>query len=471
MKKIIGAAALAVAVAGLATADVKVSMNGRLRPNFFGYQEEKGNANGERSKKTSKTWWDNKGYGAFEDTLKFAFTSDDKNAGLTFSVNVKSDNALKDDNTINTSGTASGSFFTLSQYDIWSKVFGTDLVIGAGSWKDGWLDGAYRVNKDVNAINAEGLDWERFKLGSAFANAPSLFVDDIGNFFGGSSALVAYAEYPLALNDDMSLKLTAAAVKSNYYVDEHTHVDEDGTKKTHNTYYRVGGTGRVQFNMKNMLNSEFIVKAPSGNLTVLALYVQPKMLDALDGTLGGSYTIDHRSNGQNVWNGAWDVDLRLRYQVTQALSITSYNKISGLHSQHTGGEDTKTKNRADAKVSKGIAGLDGSGGQLTTGTDITTVMWNNLSGLYAVNDSITASLNVGLMTVLDTASNSKSDYGLNLRITPGVALQLSKPAQLWVGCSYSTATYNRGGRDEDGSKYKDYTVTSFSIPAIFRVKL
>ena len=59
-------------------------------------------------------------------------------------------------------------------FDVWSTVFGTDLKIGAGSWKDGNADGAYRVKKDVDAGNAEGVYFERFKLGSAFKNAKKL---------------------------------------------------------------------------------------------------------------------------------------------------------------------------------------------------------------------------------------------------------------------------------------------------------
>ncbi|MBB5224930.1 hypothetical protein [Treponema ruminis] len=467
MKKIVSAVALAAAAASLVTAEVKITMNGRLRPTVYGQQTVEGDAKGKTdTKAVTKNWMSLDGYAAFEDTLKFAFNNEDKTAGLTFSVNVKNGN-----DTTNTSKIAKksvdgtnpekdiqltesnnklGNFLTLNQYDIWSTVFGTDLKLGAGSWKDGNADGAYRVKKDVDAGNSEGVDFERFKLGSAFKNAPSLFVDDIVNFNGGSNALAAYAEYPIALNDDMSLKLTAVAIKAGYW----SGTDDDTT-----TSHNAGFAGRAQFNVADLFNSELIVKKPVAGITTFAFYAMPTLLPQLTATIGGSYTMD--STSAETWNGAWDFDLRARYQVTPELSITTFNKIAGLKES-----DDETKNKAEAVVNAGIAGLDGKAGQLVAGKDITMVMWNNISARYKVNDFVTATVNVGLMNVLGTAGKSDSDYGINYRVTPGAQLYLSKPATLWVGFSYSGAKYNAGTKDA-----KDFTVSSISIPAILRVKL
>lgn len=485
MKKIVSAVALAAVAASLATAEVKITMNGRLRPTVYGQQTVEGTAKGDKDTKTvTKNWMSLDGYAAFEDTLKFAFNNEDKTAGLTFSVNVKNGNdsvnsglykytdgdeknqVTTDKDAKSSKGTKVtaltesnnklGNFLTLNQFDVWSTVFGTDLKLGAGSWKDGNADGAYRVKKDVDAGNAEGVDFERFKLGSAFKAAPSLFMDDICNFAGGSNALSAYAEYPIAINDDMTLKLTAVAIKANPNYWSGTEVDgTDTTKTTHAS----GFAGRVQFNVAELFNSELIVKKPVAGITTFAFYAMPTLLPELTATIGGSYTMD--STSAETWNGAWDFDLRARYQVTPELSITTFNKIAGLKES----DDEKT-NKAGAVVNAGIAGLDGKAGQLVAGKDITMVMWNNISARYKVNDLVTATVNVGLMNVLGTAGKSDSDYGINYRVTPGAQLYLSKPATLWVGFSYSGAKYNAGTKDA-----KDFTVSSISIPAILRVKL
>lgn len=495
MKKIVSAVALAAVAASLATAEVKITMNGRLRPTVYGQSKTD---NGSTTT-TNKTWMSLDGYATFEDTLKFAFNNEDKTAGLTFSVNVKNGNdssssssslstktyvnstevknadgstkyavgdvysgksAPKDGkwteikSSTSTANNKLGNFLTLNQFDIWSTVFGTDLKLGAGSWKDGNADGAYRVKKDVDAGNSEGVDFERFKLGSAFKGAPSVFMDDICNFAGGSNALSAYAEYPIALNDDMTLKLTAVAIKTGYW----SGTEVDGTDTT-TTTHASGAAGRVQFNVAELFNSELILKKPASGITTFAFYAMPTLLPQLTATIGGSYTMD--STSAETWNGAWDFDLRARYQVTPELSITTFNKIAGLKES----DDEKT-NKASATVASGIVGLDGKAGQLTSGKDVTMVMWNNISARYKVNDLVTATVNVGLMNVLGTAGKSDSDYGINYRVTPGAQLYLSKPATLWVGFSYSGAKYNAGTTGA-----KDFTVSSISIPAILRVKL
>lgn len=448
MKKIVSAAIIAAMATGFAMADAKITMNGRLRPMVFSSQTSDNGA----TETTETNWMSLDGVSTFEDTLKFAFNTEDKTAGLTFSVNIKNGN---DD-----SNNKKGAFFTLNQYDVWSTVFGTDLKIGAGSWKDGNADGAYRVKKDVDAGNAEGVYFERFKLGSAFKNAPSMFVDDIVNFAGGSNSLAAYAEYPWAINDDMNLKLTLVAVKADY--DKLTEDDET-------TNYKAGWVARAQFGMKNMFDSELIIKKPAHNLSVLAFYAKPKMLKELDATIGGSYTMGAGSNEK--WDGAWDFDVRARYQVNDKLSITSFNKIAGLDE-----DAAKTSNSASAEVNSGIAGVDGKQGivKVALGTDkggankkdVTTVMWNNLSGRYIINDAVTATLNVGLITVLGTASKSDSEYGVEYSITPGAQLYLSKNATLWAGFNYNAASYNTGAAGA-----KDQTVSSMSVPVIFRVKM
>ena len=476
-KKMIAAVSVAALAAGMASAEVKITMNGRLRPTFFANQNTAVGDNETNTRDIMKL----DGYGDFTDTLKLAFNNEEKTAGLTFSVNVTNGNDSKtvgtyyqhEDGTIDTnskkntgetnnptkielkeSNNKFGNFLTLNQFDIWAKVLGTDLMLGAGSWKDGWADGSYRVKKDVDALNAEGLDFERFKLGSAFKSAPSLFVDDLANFYGGSNALAAYLEYPLAIDDQMSLKFTAVAVKSTF--------DDDSGDKTAN--YDAGWSGRIQFNMKDMFNSELILKRPVANTQVIAFYAKPTLLKELDATVGGSYTI--ASGGNEAWNGAFDIDLRARYDLSGLLfgegeenkfSITWFSKFSSVDA---------TNGKAAAKVNSGIVGLDGKAGGLIDNQDITKLLWNNLSAKYVVvKDMLTASLNVGVINVL--SNEGDAEYGLNIRVTPGAQVQLTKGATFWAGVTYSRASYNDG----KATTTDDTVVQSWSIPAIFRVKM
>ena len=92
MKKIITAAAIAAMAASFAAADVKITMNGRLRPYLYSHVETD---DGTTTKKAN-TWMDLDGLAVFEDTLKFAFTNADNSAGLTFSVNVKNANGTNE---------------------------------------------------------------------------------------------------------------------------------------------------------------------------------------------------------------------------------------------------------------------------------------------------------------------------------------------------------------------------------------
>lgn len=485
-KKVFSAVALAAITASFASAEVKITMNGRLRPNFFANDNTRTEKQAGDSEANSRDVMSLDGLASFEDTLKLAFTNEAKSAGLTFSVNVKNGNdssssssslsekLYKHENgTINTnknketgetkapteikssvSNTNSklGNFLTLNQFDIWANVFDTGLKIGAGSWKDGFADGAYRVKKDVDYTNAEGLNFERFKLGSMFAKAPSVFVDDIANFAGGSNALAAYAEYPVKIDDQMSLNLTAVAVKADY--------DDDEGDKT--TNYKSGWVGRVQFGMKDTVNVEFITKQPVHNQHIFALYAMPLMVENLALNVGGSYT--YASGSAKGWNGAWNVDLRARYQVLPELSITTFNNISGLKA----GDDkvgTKGENAAGAMLGSGIVGVSGS---QKLGTDVTVAMWNNISAVYKVNDILDASLNIGLINALSTehADNKDgNDYGINIRVTPGVQVTFVKGATLWAGVSYS-----HGSVENKDTKVKTI-YNSWSIPAIFRVKM
>ena len=424
MKKIVSAVAMAALAASLATAEVAVTMNGRIRPYLFSTSI----VDDGTDKKTTNTWMDMDGLGGFEDSIKFAFTSADGDAGLTFQTNVKA----------GPSSSKNGAFLTLNTFNVWTNVFGSQFKIGAGSWKDGLADGAYRVKKDVDAQNGEGIFFEAYKLGSAFKGSPSMFVDDIANQAGGSNSLAAFAEYPFKLGD-VRVKLTAVAIDGDF----DTVTDEDTTNK-----YAASWNARAQINLPKVFDSEIIFKKPATNINVIAFYAKPKMLPAvLDATVGGSYVM--ASGGNEKWNGTWDVDLRVRYDFSEqvkGLSLTYFGKLSSKDSDNT------------AQINKGIVGLAGKSGLGASVTDVNMLLWNNLSARYVINDKVAAILNVGLMNALKVDEGAK-EYGINYNVTPGVQVFCSKAASLYAGVSINGCSKDKASE------------LNVSVPAVFRVKL
>ncbi|MCR4821687.1 MAG: hypothetical protein K5873_02305 [Treponema sp.] len=438
MKKIVSAALVASLVAGVAfAADAKITLNYRTKLDAFAYTKAKAGD----TETTTKEWLDWAGYdgagaqAATNSSDTFKFVLDGERAGVTFATNVATSSKTSKD----------AALFTLNQYSAWmSWELGPGVLkLETGNWKDGYADGAYRVKKDVDAQNAEGMDFERFKLGSLLNGSKGLtFVDNLG---GTNTALSSYASYGFDAADGVNLNVLLGSVYNKF--DKVT--DDDTT-----TYYDAYFVSRIQAKME-VLNAEFIYKQPALHTHDLALYVMPKVMDTLTLNVGGALelnTLDKDDGGYTDWG----FDLRARFQATEALSISFFTNISG------------TNLDAGRAISSGVAGHKGAEGLAKTGEGINTpqfktAMWNNLSARFKISDALAATLNVGLITPLSKADNDENSYSPEWRVTPAIQVYASSNASIWAGLALSGASATVSD--------KDYSVFALQIPVVMRVKM
>lgn len=556
MKKIVSIAVIATMIAGIATADVSIKMQYRTRAAMLNmtqqditqheYKMESLTKGGQAvpqnviTKKDGKTtdtkWFDLDGYASSQDSLAFAVNSEKAGVALTLSPQAQAAKTMPG---------ADVKF--LNTYNAYMK-FG-DLKIAAGTWKDGVADGAYRVKKDHDAANTEGIDAELMKLGSGFSKVYSAFVDNVGDFAGGDGDLLAYAEYSLALNDSMKLNLLAGMLSTEYETHgktEHHGVTgyDKGTNKyiydgiegdKETTSFQSGAVARVQFNMKDLFNSELIYKNPNSKTQVFGLYFMPKMVKGLDLNIGGAIemgkqggwtvtgTLDDEETTKHALKNYedytnWSVDLRARYQIMDNLSVMTMNKLWG------------TTYEQGFAVQKGLAGMDGKKGILGgkdggAQANIKMGLWDMVGVRYVINDTFACFLNGAIETALDGDTKAyatgaqvydktgkalidkdgkftgktkdiakvvktgdtttKTEVSaLEWHVTPGFQIYASKTASITIMCAISggtgvmkkeqSVTVKQGKNTyqlTSTEKTQEIATLAVAIPVVFRVKL
>lgn len=445
MKKIVSAALVASMVAGAAfAADAKITLNYRTKLDAF---SQRTSSLKNADDVITKEWLDWEGYdGAGKqaatnaaDTFKFVLNGE--KAGATFAVNIA-------ENAADTKTNNNGAFFTLNQYSGWMKweLGPGELKLESGNWKDGYADGAYRVKKDVDAQNAEGMDFERFKLGSILKGTKALtFVDDLAAN-GNQKALFSCADYGFATESDVKINILLGSVYNAF----DKVVDDDTT-----TYYDAFFVSRVSAKVPELLDAELIFKKPAPHVNTFGLYVMPKLMDGLTLNIGGAAEIDNREEDAGGYTD-WAFDVRARYQATDELSLTFFTNLSG------------TNLKAGRNLSAGVAGHKGAEGLAgkfdgSTQPKFKTAMWNNLSARYKVSDLLALTLNVGLVTPLSKAENDDNSYSPEWRVTPAVQVYAASNASIWGGIALSGAS----AKVSD----KDMSVFAVQVPVIFRVKM
>ena len=443
MKKILTTILAGTLVAGAAfAADAKITLNFRSRLDAFAMTSHD---DGDKTT-TTRNWmnWDNdKAYnGAGNDMFKFVLNGD--RAGATFAVNL----ATKNDG-----------LFTLNEYSGWMNfpIGPGTLTLRTGNWKDGYADGNYRVKKDVDAQNGEGIDFERFKLGSILNTGSQLvFVDDLAKP-ANNKAIAGFADYGFNVNDNVNLNILVGGVSANGF---DSYKADDDTTVTWNSAF----ASRIQVKAKDVLNAELIYKlshaAGSSLYHTFGLYVMPQVLDALTLNIGGAAEVFSGIHGKEGDDKKdyfdWAVDLRARYQATNALSITFFTNVSGTSLE--GGRKLGAEN----------VGYNGKQGYTNMGPKaehFKVAMWNNLSGRFKINDLLTATLNVGLITPLSVDDKDKNSYGPEWRVTPAVQIYAASNASLWAGVAISGSSWTVDATNKDNS------VLCVDIPVIFRVKM
>ncbi len=430
MKKIVSAALVASMVAGAAfAADAKITLNYRTKLDAFAYTKESKAGND----KITQEWFDWEGYdGAGKqaetkasDTFKFVLNAE--KAGATFAANINTND----------------SSYTLNQYSAWMKweVGEGELKLESGNWKDGYVDNAYRVKKDVDAQNAEGQDFERFKLGTILKGSKRLtFIDDMaaGVAYGNQKGLFSCVDYGFTTGSDAKINILLGSVYDKFDV-----VADDDTTKYFDAFF----VSRVQAKIPELLDAELIFKKPAPHVMDFGFYVMPKVLDGLTLNIGGAAEIDNREKDDGGYTD-WAFDLRARYQATDELSLTLFTNLSG------------TNLDAGRKIASGVVGHKGGEGWATKQA-FKTAMWNNVSARYKVSDLLALTLNVGLITPLSKVDGDDESYTPEWRITPAAQIYAASNASVWAGLAISGISL----KDADSS------VMSLQVPVIFRVKM
>lgn len=432
MKKIVSAALVASMVAGAAfAADAKITLNYRTKLDAFAQTS----VDNDGTKTVTQEWLDWEGYdGAGKqaatnaaDTFKFVLNGE--KAGATFAANINTND----------------SSYTLNQYSAWMKweLGDGELKLESGNWKDGYVDNAYRVKKDVDAQNAEGQDFERFKLGTILKGTKRLtFIDDLaaGVAYGNQKGLFSCADYGFATGSDVKVNVLVGSVYDKF----DTVVDGDTTK-----YYDAFLVSRVQVKVPELLNAELIFKKPAPHVMDFGAYVMPVVVDGLTLNVGGALEMDNRSKDDGGYTD-WGFDIRARYQATDELSLTLFTNLSG------------TNLDAGRKIASGVVGHKGAEGWATA-TAVKTAMWNNISARYKVSDTLAATLNVGLITPLGKAKDDDNSYSPEWRVTPAVQVYASSNASVWGGLAISGSSAKISDKNQ--------SVFAIQVPVIFRVKM
>ena len=427
MKKIISALALSAFAFGAVSASTKVSMNYRNGAYLMQYKND-----GEENSASSTTFGALNTYQGGQDSLTLTASGDH----LTFKATIqpKLDSTLR--------------FNQLSLAGKWGNF---EDEIG---WNGDGINGGYRVTND--ASNWEGIFFERWKLGSMFKLSTSQYADnqvEVGNGqLFTNRIMFERAAYTIKA-DDLAIKLQGVIISDRGW--KASNVD---------TEYNAGNKGwsaLVDVSKKGVFKAEAIVKGAEvgktgkvvvnkgqtdgdGQALAIGVYVQPLMVKGLIATVGGAVS---------VYDGEvtdWSADLRARYAVNDALSLTYYGKLSAL-------TDSVDDNVVALSTNIGF----GSKTSITTNT----AMWNMLNARYKVNDLITASLNLSAVT--DLKNKDDTNAGTTLGITPGAEFFAAKNATITIGVN---ATFGGLGAEEK-SAYKKEMDLGICVPVLFRVKL
>ena len=455
MKKILTTILAGTLVAGAAfAADAKITVGARTFLDAFSLMNtEDGN-----EKSSTRNWMDWDGYrgkGKATDDLSITMSGDTFGSKLALTLPIGKD--------VNTD--RKGGDIQVKQLSGWMKFnLGPGTLQLDGGILNEFVQGSFRANKDGGI--KEGLDFETFKLGSIFADTKGMkYVDDLA-FQSGKKNVGGFASYGLDVAEGVNLKVTVGGMQRNF---DEVNDDED-ENDTVKTTWGSAFASNVLLKIKGIADVKFVYKLDHATATennkskakgslyhTFGLYAMPQILDALTLSVGGAaevYGGDHGKDDTDYFD--WGVDLRMRYQVMDPLSITFFTNVSG-----TNLDDGR-------KLAQGIVGAKATGYK-STSEQFKVAMWNHLTGQYKINDLLTASVDVGLITPLSNAKDNKNSYGPEWRVTPSIQIfpNPESGTSLWVGVAISGMSWTVKA---DGKADVDHSRFGVDVPVIFRVK-
>lgn len=436
MKKIISALAVSALVFGSAAAKTSVNLNYRNGANLYSYTN---NGEEDAANEKTSTFGALGAYQAGQDTMSLKASGDI----LDFQVDIqpKVTNELR--------------FNTLKIGAKW----------GAFHVQSGWcgdgLNGGYRVTND--ASNFEGLYFETFKLGSAFAKSFSKYSDNqinLGATFADRE-MYAQADYTIAA-DDLKINLKGTVISNRAWAksdNKTTSLYNEGDKGW-SVFVDVSNSSfKAEAFLKGAKTHAFVFEdnkvAEDANMALVpGAYFQWLGTEGLILTAGGSAALyDGKLSDYNM-------DLRARYAANKQLSITYFLKFSSW-------ADDEGKGCAMANVTSLNAAIDKNVGFLTKAISTKAVLWNFLNARYVVNPTVTLACGLGAITDVAQFKDQKTN-GTTLSLIPSAEFFAGKGASITVGADFA---FGGIGADEASASYGKKMDFNFAIPVLFRVKM
>jgi len=427
MKKVIGAVVAGTLVAGMASADIAVKLNSRLRPSLYKMTETYAN----KGAKETKLWdFSNADH---KDTLTFVGSGD--NCGVEVAVslqNLKSElgstktgsQESEDDN----SATSDKEIKMDGKYFGWMSWNALKLTIGR-------FDSRYIDYYGKTAVEEGLLDNDLVKFGVNPEFKQKTFLYDFNNIstFAGNKQNALIVDYTIDA-DSAKILLKGGLVASRYKDDT-----ENFYKGDDKSLQGAGYVAEVDVALQPA-NLQFIVKLPTQHQMGFGAYADVKAVENLGLAFGftygqqseyDTYTSATDKTTKGKWS-AWAFDARAFYKVSDPLAVG----VSAKYSNYK-------PDGVDAETALELIG----------------------SVQYVASDLLTAQLDAGLYYE-DLDDNDKKNVAENfVGLRPAVKINASKQAAVTAALECRFAI---NGGDADGTTA---TKTSISIPVIARVKL
>ena len=409
MKKVIGVAVAASLFAGMAFAEVSVSLNARLRSNMYHFTKAE---NGNKETYTFDLNGTSKhgGSDVMADTLGFKANTD--YAGVQLEVTEKG-GAIKNDSKWNGWLGFGGLKFSFGQFD--SRFISRyNTTMG----ESGLLDSDYAKYGFASLLTPKKFSNADATAAAKNATTALALAKDANNFsaVAGSRKNVLIADYTFADVAGGKLLVKAALLENNYKTDE----DDASDKK-----YTKAGFGFEADYQSDSVAVQALFKKLNEDQMILGAYVEPKGLP-VNAVLGFTY-----GSEKDKVKSAFAIDGRLQY-AADALTLTGIVKYESGKAD-TDGAKTDTALAAGAEVS------------------------------YVVNDKIGAFFDIMYINadLDDDDKGAVTGKASKIQVRPGVVFTAGKNAAITAAFQYDN--YN----DSDDRETK----TEYSIPVIFRVKL
>ncbi|MBQ8679012.1 MAG: hypothetical protein IJ530_04540 [Treponema sp.] len=434
MKKIVSAVALAAVAAGLATADVKTSLNVRLGSNVF----DKTVAGDKSGKDDTLTIGD---MDAVTGTDALTFKASNDYAGVTLNYNPKlsttTDNSAKN-------FWASGNGVELTGY-----LNPADwLQLKVGAHKDG-IFYAEQVKKDTDDTNWSAAGKYAFlnKLGIQTKASTGYYLDSMTDVQNGGQ-LFGLADFKAGVGGgNLLVRLTAVDAYDNTTSKAAVDWLQDTSKAADDAKMYVVPGAMVAFK-NDAVNVNLDFQMPTNKDIAFGIYASPLgLLDgALTGVLGFTFSTNTSDTTDNLgWSGItrdtsfYAVDFRVRYVAGDFHIANAFN--------FTGSSEDDAVKPANS--------LSGKTGDLN--------IWDAIFLTYKLNDNWTITGDVQVNATTGVGAND--DTYLDLYVTPGVMYTAGK------GATITTGLYMAFKDVTDSAEGTLDKSTEIALPVIFRVKL